>query len=121
VGGVVGSQIGIDHGNREVTTVLGAVAGVLVGKSIGKKMDDADKRCTAEVFENAKNGQTVTWRNPDQGTEYRLTPVDTFDGPNGPCRTYTSVVTASGQRDEGKKVACRNGDGTWNVTTASRM
>lgn len=119
VGGVVGSRIGKDQGNKEVGLVLGAIVGAVVGQSIGKQMDDADKQCTVQVLEQARNGQTVIWTNPQIGVEYRLTPVATYERSTGVCRKYVSQVIAGQKREKTEKMACRAADGTWRVSSAS--
>lgn len=118
VGGVVGSQIGKDQGNKEVGMVLGVIVGAVVGQSIGKQMDDADRQCTVQVLEQARNGQTVVWTNPQIGVEYRLTPVATYERSTGVCRKYVSQVVAGQKREKSEKMACRAADGTWRVSGA---
>jgi surface antigen len=119
VGGVVGAKIGKDQGNKDVGLVLGAIVGAVVGQSIGKQMDDTDKQCTVQVLEQAKNGQTVVWTNPQIGMEYRLTPVATYERSTGVCRKYVSQVVAGQKREKTEKMACRATDGTWRVSNAS--
>jgi surface antigen len=117
VGGAVGSKIGRDQGNQQVGLVLGAIIGAVVGQSIGKQMDDADKQCAVQVFEQARNGQTIAWTNPQMGVEYRLTPIETVQRTSGVCRKYMSSVRSGHRSEETQKMACRGADGTWRIST----
>lgn len=115
VGGAVGSRIGQDQGNQKAGLVLGAIVGAVIGQSIGKQMDDADKQCTVQVLEQARNGQAVAWTNTQSGVAYRLTPIATFERNGQMCRKYRSLITAGGRREQTNKLACRATDGTWRV------
>jgi surface antigen len=112
VGGVVGSTIGGGTG-RTVAIVAGTVAGALIGGNIGRKMDEADRLKAAQALENTPTGQHSTWRNPDSGNQYTVTPTRTYEASSGPCREYTMNATVDGKRDQVTGTACRQPDGTW--------
>jgi surface antigen len=118
VGGVVGYQIGKDNGNKEAGTVLGAIAGAVIGKKIGKNMDRADRQCTAQTLEHAKDGQTVSWRNPDNGVDYKMTPIETYRKDELKCRRYVAVATSDSERQALNREACRQPDGQWSVSAS---
>ena len=112
VGGVVGSTIGGGSG-RTAAIVVGTVAGAIIGGNIGKKMDEADRIKAAQALEATPTGQHSTWRNPDNGNQYTVTPTRTYDASSGPCREYTMDATVDGKRDKVQGTACRQPDGTW--------
>ena len=112
VGGVVGSTIGGGSG-RTAAIVVGTVAGAIIGGNIGKKMDEADRIKAAQALEATPTGQHSTWRNPDNGNQYTVTPTRTYDASSGPCREYTMDATVDGKRDKVQGTACRQSDGTW--------
>jgi surface antigen len=115
VGGVVGSTIGGGTG-RTVAIVAGTVAGALIGGKIGSKMDEADKLKAAQALESTATGQTSTWRNPDSGDQYSMTPTRTYDAAAGPCREFTVKGVVDGKAEDVKGTACRQADGSWKPT-----
>jgi surface antigen len=112
VGGVVGSTIGGGTG-RTVAIVAGTVAGALIGGRIGSKMDEADRLKAAQALEATPTGQTSTWRNPDSGAQYSMTPTKTIDSPTGPCREFTVKGVVDGKPEDVRGTACRQKDGSW--------
>lgn len=115
VGGVVGSTIGGGTG-RTVAIVAGTVAGALIGGSIGRKMDEADRIKAAQALERTPTGQHSTWKNPDNGNQYTVTPTRTYEASTGPCREYTMDATVDGKQDQVRGTACRQPDGSWKST-----
>ena len=112
VGGVVGSTIGGGTG-RTVAIVAGTIAGGLIGKRIGEKMDEADRIKAAQALENSSTGQQSTWRNPDTGNQYTVTPTRTYQAGGAPCRDYTVEATVDGKPEKVQGSACRQADGSW--------
>ena len=112
VGGVVGSTIGGGTG-RTVAIVAGTVAGALLGSHIGKRMDGADRMKAAQALEVAPTGQQTTWRNPDSGNSYAITPTKTYESGGNPCREFTVNATVDGKPETVKGTACRQADGSW--------
>ena len=115
VGGVIGSQVGKGDGQK-LATIAGAVVGVLVGRSIGRRMDQADQACTGQALERAADRETVAWRNPDTGADYRVTPTRTLETDGRYCREYTTQATVGGERQTFHGTACRNDDGSWQLS-----
>jgi surface antigen len=112
VGGVVGSTIGGGAG-RTTAIVVGTVAGAMIGGHIGKKMDEADRIKAAQALESTPTGQRSTWRNPDTGAQYTVTPTRTYEASTGPCRDYTVDATVDGKPEKVQGSACRQPDGSW--------
>lgn len=115
VGGVVGSTIGGGTG-RTVAIVAGTIAGGLLGSHIGKKMDEADRIKAGMALESTRTGDTSTWRNPDTGAQYAMTPTKTYKSVNGPCREFTVNATVDGKPERVEGTACRQEDGNWKQT-----
>ncbi|MGZ9067652.1 MAG: RT0821/Lpp0805 family surface protein [Burkholderiales bacterium] len=115
LGGVVGHQIG--HGaGQTVATIGGAALGAFFGSKIGAKMDRNDQLKTAQALETSKNSEPTSWRNPDTGQRYTVTPTRTYEGPSGPCREFSTVADINSQRELVHGTACRQADGTWKTT-----
>jgi len=118
-GGLVGSRFGGGEG-KLVATGLGAVAGALIGGQIGKSMDDNDRRMaeltSQRALETAPIGNSVEWRNPDNGHSGYVTPTKTFKSEEGRyCREYTHTIMVGGQQEKAYGKACRKPDGQWQI------
>jgi surface antigen len=112
VGGVVGSTIGGGTG-RTVAIIAGTVAGAVIGGKIGQKMDEADKLKAAQALETTPTGQGHTWKNPDSGAQYTMTPTRTYDSGGTPCRDFKVNATVDGKPEVVQGTACRQADGSW--------
>ena len=112
VGGVVGSTIGGGTG-RTVAIVAGTFAGMLIGGHIGGKMDEADKLKAAQALESSTTNQPTSWKNPDTGAQYTMTPTRTYESSGTPCRDFTVDATIDGKTEKLTGAACRQADGSW--------
>jgi surface antigen len=111
-GGLIASEVA--HGkNRPAAIAGGALLGILLGGSIGNAMDQLDERCVGQVLEHAGSDQTVTWRNPDSGASYQVTPTRTWGDEGRYCREYTTTVRIDGRPQQAYGTACRQPDGSW--------
>ena len=113
VGGVLGSQVGSGSG-KTAATIAGTIIGVYIGGSIGKTMDENDRRQSYDALENNRTNQPSSWRNPDSGNNYTVTPTNTYTSASGPCRDYTTEVVIDGKRETARGTACRE-NGNWRV------
>jgi surface antigen len=114
VGGVIGSRVG-EGRDRPVAIVLGTVLGAVIGAKIGRDLDDRDRACMGHALELAGERKTVAWTNSATGLTYRLTPTRNFQRGGEPCREFTTVVSAREKKERLKGVACRRGEGDWDV------
>jgi surface antigen len=112
IGGVVGSTIGGGSG-RTVAIVAGTIAGAVLGGKIGQKMDEADRIKAGQALETVPTGQRSTWKNPDSGSVYTVTPTKTYDTAGTPCRDFTVDATVDGRPEKVQGTACRQADGNW--------
>jgi len=112
VGGAVGSQFGGGNG-RVAAAVAGSVAGGMIGHSIGKRMDETDQMKARQALESTKTGESTSWRNPDTGGTYTVTPTRTYQAAQGPCREYTLDGKVGGEAEKVHGSACRQNDGSW--------
>ena len=92
-GAVVGSQFGKGDG-RTAATALGAVIGATVGRNIGKALDETSRQragaATEQALKTAAVGEEISWENPENS--------------GGPARG-TATVTREGSDSEGR--TCR--------------
>ncbi|KPK40991.1 MAG: hypothetical protein AMJ69_00270 [Gammaproteobacteria bacterium SG8_47] len=56
-----------------------------------------------------------TWRNPDTGNGYTVTPTKTYETAAGPCREYTIDAIIGGSTEKIYGTAGRQADGSWKV------
>jgi len=113
LGGVLGSQVGSGSG-QTAAIIAGSIIGGYLGGSIGKSMDENDRLRANEAIETNPTNQASSWRNPDNGNEYTVTPTRTYSNNSGPCRDYTTEVVIDGKRETATGTACRE-NGQWRV------
>lgn len=114
LGGIIGSQVGEGRG-RTAATVIGTLVGAAIGGNVGRSMDETDKLRTAQALETLPTGKTSSWRNPDSGNTYTVTPTRTVSSNEGPCREYTTTAVIGGKTEKIYGRACRQADGSWRV------
>jgi surface antigen len=112
VGGAVGSRFG-GGGGQVAAAVAGAAAGGFIGHSIGKRMDDTDQMKARQALESTKTGESTSWRNPDTGGTYTVTPNRAYQTVQGPCREYSLEGKVGDQAEKVYGTACRQNDGSW--------
>lgn len=112
LGGILGAQVGGGDG-RTAAIIAGTLAGAAIGGSVGKSMDDTDRLKAGQTLETVRTGVSSTWRNPDTGVEYEMTPTRTVETTQGPCREYTMDANIGGKTETVYGTACRQSDGTW--------
>lgn len=119
LGGALGNTMGQGNG-RVAMIILGTLAGVAVGSSIGDRMDQVDRMRANQVLESNRTNQASSWYNPDSRTGYTVSPTRTYETPSQVCRDFVMEVRmAGGNRTEqvhGR--ACRQSDGSWRQVSA---
>lgn len=115
LGGIGGSQIGEGQG-RTAAIIVGTLVGAAIGGSIGRTMDDVDRMKVASALENSPTNRSTTWRNPDSGNRYTVTPRRTYrQAEQTYCREYSMEAQIGGRREELYGTACRQPDGRWRM------
>ena len=112
-GGVIGNQFG--HGaGRALATVGGAVAGGLIGNAIGKDMDDYDRRMAAEAeYASLEYEEERRWRNEKNGHYGYIKPRRSYVWRTMKCREYETTIYIHGRPETMVGKACKQPDGTW--------
>lgn len=114
-GGLLGSTIGQGQG-KILAVAAGAMAGAYIGNAVGKSMDDTDRLKAQAALERNKTGQATSWTNPDNGNHYTVKPKKTYQRANHEyCREYTMTADVAGQKQQTYGTACRQPDGSWKV------
>jgi len=112
LGGLLGAQVGGGSGQL-AATAAGALLGAYLGGNVGRSMDEVDRLKAHRTLEGTPTGQSTSWRNPDSGNEYAVTPTRTYQERGRPCRDYTTEAWIDGQRETLRGTACREPDGSW--------
>lgn len=117
-GGLISAAAGADTGWIVAATVLGAVAGGVVGDYMTREDKMMAGKTTNDALESQPTGNTSTWRNPDSGNSGSITVDETYQQADGtPCRKFTQTISAGGQTESGVGTACRAADGTWQIAS----
>ncbi len=115
LGGFLGNKLG-----GSIGTGVGVFAGGLLGNQLGKALTCQDRQqaaqTTTRALETQPSGTTSTWSNPDTGNSGTVTPMRTFQRPDGTyCREFQQTITVGGKQQEAYGTACRQPDGSWKV------
>ena len=102
-------------GYSTAAIVIGGLLGAAIGGAIGREMDVRDREYAGYALENVRTGVPSTWRNPDTGHEYEITPTETYQTATGPCREYTLQAMIGGKMETIYGTACRQPDGSWKM------
>jgi len=117
-GGVLGSQFGEGSG-KTAMAIGGALLGAWAGNKVGQSLTAQDQgyySTAAQQAAAAPVGQTVTWYNPNSGTQGTITPTRVGTAADGSaCREYQQTITVGGKTERAYGVACMQPDGTWRI------
>lgn len=115
-GGILGNQVGKGTG-KVMATALGAVVGGIVGSQIGKSLDEADRRAAQDAeyraLEYGQSGVASPWKNPNSGHYGNVVPGNPYKLRGNNCREYTHTIYVQGKPETMRGSACRQPDGTW--------
>lgn len=116
-GGLLGSTVGKGSG-QVLAIAAGTLAGAYIGSSIGKNMDRTDRLRMDKALENNAVGKPAYWRNEQTGASYRVVPVKnvSVDG-NEYCREYRTTADIAGKKQQMYGTACRQPDGSWKAVS----
>jgi surface antigen len=121
-GAAAGGLLGAALGGKGTGIAAGAILGGLLGGAIGDRLDAADRQYATQTLqttlESRPAGTMSTWRNPDSGNTGSVTPVRTYQAPNGTyCREYQQTIMVGGERHQSYGTACREPDGSWRIVS----
>ena len=116
LGGLLGSQTG--DNNKAVRILVGAALGGMIGRTIGRYMDENDRKKVAQSLDESQPGGTTSWTNPDTGNEYEFTPGEQYISSEGhSCRDFVQEAIINGKREQVNGTACKEPEnGQWNLS-----
>lgn len=115
IGGIAGAVIGnqvASGGGRALATVGGAVAGVLIGGNVGRRIDVNNQACIAKALEFAPVGQRIEWSDAAE-PQYAVIPGRVQRRAGQYCRHYDAEVFTNEGWQPTRGMACRRSDGVW--------
>ena len=117
LGAISGALIGQAIGHDTEATLIGAAVGTMLGYIIGNEMDKYDRQQLNHVYERGVSGETNTWKNPDSGNRYQVTPKPAYTEPRSkrPCRQAEIIAIIDGQPQRTYTTACRDNNGQWQL------
>lgn len=81
IGGITGALLGSKMGSGKgklAAVAVGTLAGAWLGSEVGASLDRSDRLAieqeSAKALASAQDGQSVNWRNPDNGVSAKITP-----------------------------------------------
>jgi len=108
-GGAACSKFG--DGKAKLVAMVGCgLIGVAIGTWIGGKWDETDEKEASSILNTSKDGDVMSWKNPDTDNKFKMTLLKTSTSAGQQCREFELVT--NGNPPENRK-ACRNKNGTW--------
>jgi surface antigen len=112
-GGIIGNQFG-DGAGRALATAAGVVVGGIIGSEIGRDMDAADRRYALEAeYRALEDDEEHDWRNAESGHYGTIRPRRSYEDRGRVCREYEHPVYIDDDPETLVGTACRQSDGTW--------
>lgn len=112
-GGIIGNQFGSGTG-RALATATGIVVGGIIGSEIGRDMDKADREAALEAeYRALEYDQESRWRNEESGHYGSIAPRRTYRRSGRVCREYEHRVYIDDEPEIMVGTACRQPDGSW--------
>lgn len=108
-------------GHETEVALRGAATDSTLHRIVGNSMSRYDREQLNHVYDRGVSGQAASWTNPEQGTQYRVTPQPAYQvggvGGNRICRKAELIAIISLNVDAEKvdTVACRAGNGQWRI------
>jgi surface antigen len=106
---------------KVATTIISAMAGGLVGGSIGNGLSETEKRKALEAeykaLEYTASGQKVTWKSDSSARYGEVVAAQPYRVGSQDCRQYTHTVFTGTAGATARGTACRNADGSWTPLT----
>ncbi|WP_170064053.1 glycine zipper 2TM domain-containing protein [Halomonas heilongjiangensis] len=106
IGAGLGSQVGSGSG-RTAAMLVGAGLGAWLGREIGIRMTRGDQRAMNTALDRTPDGASESWRNPQTGHEFTVTPQETFPRGDQQCRHFEMEVLVDGEPRSTTGTACR--------------
>jgi surface antigen len=112
-GGIIGNQFGSGAG-RALATAAGVVVGGIIGSEIGRDLDEQDRRYALEAeYRALEEDEESRWQNEESGHHGYIRPRRSYREAGRTCREYEHTVYIDDEPKTLTGTACRQPDGTW--------
>jgi len=114
-GGVIGNQFG-HGGGKTAATVGGVILGGIAGNSISRDLNCNDRHYALTSYSqgfDGRIGQHYDWRNTEGGDYGSFTPTREYSRSGLVCRDFQDVSYSNGREYSRSGTACRQNDGNW--------
>lgn len=112
-GGIIGNQFGSGKG-KALATAVGIVAGGIIGSNIGRDLDEADRRAALDAeYRALEYDEESNWRNEESGHYGSIRPRRSYEEAGRTCREYEHRVYIDDEPEILVGTACRQPDGSW--------
>lgn len=116
-GGIIGNQFGSGKG-KALATATGVVVGGLIGSEIGRDLDEADRRAALAAESRAlEYDEESNWRNEETGHYGTIRPRRSYKRAGRVCREYEHRVYIDDEPEILVGTACRQPDGSWKAVS----
>lgn len=99
------------------TSIVDAMAGGLIGTTLGANLDSRERRRALEAeyraLEHTPAGQAVAWGRAGSGHHGEVVAGSPYRVGSQDCRQYAHTVQIEGRARTARGTACRNADGSW--------
>ena len=113
-GAATGAVAGQAIGKNTESTLIGVALGAIAGYIAGNEWDKYDAQMLNKI-ETTRSGETISWQNPDNGNQYRVTPQPVIAGSNETCRPTTMTAIIDGRTETVHTKSCRQPNGSWKL------
>ena len=109
-GSLLSAQYAEQRARSETTRILAELA------AAEEETHQLALQTRIEALERMLSGDTLTWANEGSGSEGSITPLRTYQTPDGRwCREYHERTSSQTSEDERLSIACRDSEGRWNA------
>ncbi len=114
--GAFASPMGTRAAQPISASIAEAMAGGLIGRTLGDEIDRSDRQRALEAeyqaLEHTPSGQPVAWQSGRRLAGHVVAAPPYRVGSQN-CRQYVHTVTRNGTESVARGTACRNEDGSW--------
>ena len=116
VGGVISAIAGANPAWIAGSTILGAVAGGLLGDYLSQQDREQHATSSYQAFESQSAGGQMNWTNAETGNNGTTKINRVYRTTEGQlCKDFTQTINAGGQTETINGTTCQAPDGTWKV------
>lgn len=113
-GGLIGSRFG-SGGGQAAAIIAGAAVGGYVGNRIGTYMDRQDQINYQNAVSNTPVGSEANWTNQRTHATYTVRPIKQYHSSGRICRRYKTSVVINGKLRTAYGRACKDAQGRWRI------